>query len=224
MANFNTKHHENIEAKIKNYEKQYSLWENISSLPANIDSSYIDFLQTCMVENLNHSRHVENERLTFNTVFLALVAGVLTFASTDFINNIHPMLDFGLYLSITIAGFLSMLLTIRWNNAFKRHQYYAQKCYILIHNHYFNKIEQDIKTKNAMNSTELSDEDKKFKERIKGLYGMPAYSFGIHNPIPFTPLGDYLYKANTKLLYNIFYLTIQIVLVTCTVLSFKGII
>ncbi len=74
-----------------------------------------------MTENLEHARHVENERLTFNSIFLALAAGALAFAGA-----FNSFVAFCIYFSLTMAGFLSMILTARWNNAFNRHLYYAR--------------------------------------------------------------------------------------------------
>ena len=36
-----------------------------------------DFLSTMICQNLDHARHVENERLSFNSIFLAAMAGFL---------------------------------------------------------------------------------------------------------------------------------------------------
>ena len=37
----------------------------------------IAYLQHCVSENLNHARHVENERLTFTSIYIAMVIGAV---------------------------------------------------------------------------------------------------------------------------------------------------
>ena len=179
----------------------HSLWKRFENKELNQDQ--INFLQNCMIENLNHARHAENERLTFNSIFLALVAGALAFASA-----FPSHIAFFIYLAITMAGFLSMLLTSRWNNAFARHIFYAQQCYKLVHLNLFGDGPGD------------KDSDNDTWESIDGLNDIPMYSFKIHSPIAYTSLGKNLFKVRTKVLYNTFYWTIQIILITCTVLTF----
>lgn len=184
---------------------EHSLWKRIKD--QELTDAQIGFLQNCMIENLNHARHAENERLTFNSIFLALVAGALAFAS-----SFPAHIAFFIYLAITMAGFLSMLLTARWNNTFQRHVYYAQQCYKLVHRDLFGDAPGD----------ECSKNDR--WESIDGLDDIPMYCFKIYSPIAYTPLGKNLYKIRTKVLYNTFYWTIQIILISCTVLTFIEII
>lgn len=214
MANFNTNDSRNTVEKLSKHKQRikkrnslvdkHALWNRID--PKDLQTHHIEFLLSCMSENLNHARHVENERLTFNTVFLALVAGVLAFSGE--IQN--QKVVFYVYLAITLAGFLSILLTVRWNNAFDRHQTYAQECYKLIHRHYFGDVARN-------------EESKQVKELIDGLGEVPLYSFKIDNPIAYTPIGkNLLYKLRTRTLYNAFYGIVQLLLIACTVLSYMG--
>lgn len=214
MANFNTNDSRNTVEKLSKHKQKikernslvdkHALWNRID--PKDLQPHHIEFLQSCMSENLNHARHVENERLTFNTVFLALVAGVLAFCGE--IENQKAV--FYVYLAITLAGFLSILLTIRWNNAFDRHQTYAQECYKLIHRNYFGEVARN-------------EESKQVKELIDGLGEVPLYSFKIDNPIAYTHIGkNLLYKLRTRTLYNAFYGIVQLLLIACTVLSYMG--
>ena len=179
----------------------HSLWKRYSD--TSLDENQIMFLSECMKENLNHARHAENERLTFNSIFLALVAGALAFS-----NNFTEQISFFIYLAMTFAGFLSMILTAKWNNTFSRHIFYAQQCYILIHKHYFGDGEAP------------DENDKKTGEFISGLNDLPMYSFRIYSPISYTRLGKKVYRTRTRVLYNTFYFVIQIMLITCTILSF----
>ena len=79
-----------------NLTNEHSLWKRLDGQKLN--ESQINFLQNCMIENLNHARHAENERLTFNSIFLALVAGALAFASA-----FPAQIAFFIYLAITLA-------------------------------------------------------------------------------------------------------------------------
>ena len=187
-------------AEMNRLTDENSLWARLKGEP--LTEAQIAFLQNCMDENLNHARHVENERLTFNSILLALIAGVLAIAS-----SLPQRISFFLYLAITMAGFLSMLLTVRWNNAFSRHLFYAQQCYMLIHKHLFGDRPGD----------EKSEGDR--WESIDGLNDIPMYCFKINSPIAYTPIGKRLYSIRTRVLYNSFYIMIQIFLITCTVAS-----
>ena len=46
---------------------------------AGIDPEKYDFIRSCMQENLQHARHVENERISFHGFYAALSAGALAF-------------------------------------------------------------------------------------------------------------------------------------------------
>ena len=37
----------------------------------------LDYIKTCFSENLSHARHVENERLTFTSIYIAMVIGAV---------------------------------------------------------------------------------------------------------------------------------------------------
>ena len=190
-------------AEMNRLTDENSLWARLEGKA--LSDAQIAFLQNCMDENLNHARHVENERLTFNSIFLALIAGVMAIA-----NALPEVVAFFMYLAITMAGFLSMLLTVRWNNAFSRHLFYAQQCYVLIHKHLFGDREGD----------EKAEGDR--WESIDGMNDIPMYCFKINSPIAYTPLGKMIYKMRTRVLYNSFYIMIQIFLITCTTASLVG--
>ena len=204
MFNYKAKYEKDKEEREK-LTYGHSLWKRLEG--KELTQEQVDFLQNCMIENLNHARHAENERLTFNSIFLALVAGALAFASA-----FPSEIAFFIYLAITLTGFLSMLLTARWNNTFSRHIYFAQQCYKLIHTHLFGDAEDN----------KCSKGDR--WESIDGLEDIPMYCFKINSPIAYTSLGKTLYKIRTKVLYNAFYITIQILLVSCTIMTLIDII
>lgn len=83
------------------YTFEHSLWKRLEG--KELSESQISFLSQCLTENLEHARHAENERLTFNSIFLALVAGAMAFAG-----SLDPVMSAAIYLFLTIAGFLSI--------------------------------------------------------------------------------------------------------------------
>ena len=194
------KRYKEKQKKLDDYTFEHSLWKRFEG--KDLDEKQVSFLSQCMTENLEHARHVENERLTFNSIFLALVAGALAFA-----NSLPSLIAFGIYFFLTLAGFLSMVLTVRWNNAFDRHLFYAQKCYKLLHINLFGKVLQ-------------KNEDCETPESIEYLNELPMYCFRINDPVPYTKLGEILYKPRTRHLYIAFYWIIQILLIACTILEF----
>lgn len=172
-----------------------SLWKRFEG--QKLDDSQISFLSFCMEQNLEHARHVENERLTFNSIYLAMAAAGLAVAG-----SCTHMLRFALFGFLSVMGILSMLLTARWNNAFNRHLHYAQQCYKMVHTSLFGN---DIYN------------DKITVESIHGLSDTPAYAFRIRRPIGYTEFGDRIYKIRTNKLYIAFYWMIEIVLLGGTV-------
>jgi len=186
--------------ELDSYTFEHSLWKKVNE--HELSEGQVNFLSMCMTENLEHARHVENERLTFNSIFLALVAGAMAFA-----DSLHHSIAFGIYFFLTVAGFLSMVLTVRWNNAFNRHIFYAQKCYKMLHIHFFGDADE---------CPDKGHTD----EVIDGLNDIPLYCFKISRPIAYTKLGELLYKPRTKHLYISFYWIIQILIISCTLMEF----
>ena len=48
-----------------------------------IRTQKIDFLKTVFSENLSHARHIEMERMTFNSIYTVLIAGIFAFVNTS---------------------------------------------------------------------------------------------------------------------------------------------
>lgn len=198
MSVYNSKYKKEKSALDKaTYE--HSLWKRLEGKELNQEQ--MAFISQCLSENLEHARHVENERLTFNSIFLALAAGALAFAGA-----FTSWVAFAIYFCLAIAGFLSMLLTARWNNAFSRHLFYAQECYKLIHTQLFGNGDEG--SKNDSNS-----------ESLNGLNDLPIYCFKIHRPIAYTAFGDILFRPKTRNLYIAFYWIIQILLIGCALVQ-----
>ena len=130
----------------------------------------VEFIYRCFVENLNHARHVEIERLTFNSFYFALAVGVMAFVP-------KKGEDRGTWLIMCIgvffAGYISITLTKRWNNAYDRHYTYAKRCYKQLHNLYLStKKEEGVK----------EEDDSLDKEFFEELSNYPLYCFDIRSP------------------------------------------
>ena len=81
------------------------------------------FLIECMKENLQHARHVENERLTFISLLLVSVGMILEFASS--MGSVY--LKVFLCIVLFLLNFICTRLLIRWNAIFGGHSEIAQK-------------------------------------------------------------------------------------------------
>lgn len=171
------------------------------------------FLMTCFEQNLEHARHVENERLTFNSIYMALVGGVLAFVYSTEVK--YVLFSVGVTGLLIITGFIAMLLTKRWDNTFDRHIEYAKDCYRLVHESLFpDNLDED----------DENNEDAAASEWISGINGLPAYAFRPKNPESKSkdgaPAGfmNYIYRTfRTRRLFKWFYWLIQLVLVASLV-------
>lgn len=85
----------------------------------------IAYLQHCVSENLNHARHIENERLTFTSIYIAMVIGAVAVVF-GLENN---WVAFAVALILTVFGLMSMLLNMRWQGVFDDHIDEAKNCH-----------------------------------------------------------------------------------------------
>lgn len=129
----------------------------------------IDFLKTVFSENLSHARHIEMERMTFNSIYTVLIAGIFAFVNTsdkscvnDCILN-YLVLFFGF-----ITGFILFCISIRWKDVYNRHLFYAKVSYIYLKDMIFS----DEKTVEMGGCSKyLNDEFELFEnEKIFSLY------------------------------------------------------
>ncbi|MCQ2452320.1 MAG: hypothetical protein MJ075_04200 [Oscillospiraceae bacterium] len=120
------------------------MWE--AGYSAEFDESQEGFIQAAMSENLNHARHIENERMSLLIGVSAMVAGVLAVGGSMltqalsegsahntvvFIMELVTVaLIFGVIIGVLV---LAKRLNSRWNKGFDRHMYYAKSCYYLLH-------------------------------------------------------------------------------------------
>lgn len=74
-------------------------------------------LVNLMLANIEHARHVENERLSFNSIYIAVVAGFFALAF-DFNKPLLTIFFIGILLAISVVG---LLFTKRWTDVFDEH-------------------------------------------------------------------------------------------------------
>lgn len=189
------------------------LWSSHNLKGESLSDAQRDFLMTCFEQNLEHARHVENERLTFNSIYMALVGGVLAFVYSTEVK--YATFSIGVTVLLIITGFIAMLLTKRWDNTFDRHIEYAKGCYRLVHESLFpDDLDED----------DENNEDAAASEWISGINGLPAYAFRPKNPEskhdggPVAGIANFVYKEfRTRRLFKWFYWLIQFVLIASVV-------
>lgn len=84
----------------------------------------IDYLKHCVSENLSHARHVENERLTFTSIYIAMVIGAVAVVF-GLENN---WIAAGVAALLTVFGIVSFHLNDRWQGVFDDHMSKAAEC------------------------------------------------------------------------------------------------
>lgn len=96
----------------------------MSDYEKDLRGEQIAYLQHCVSENLNHARHVENERLTFTSIYVAMVLGAVAvvFGLDD--RGIAILLA----MLLALFGLLSALLNMRWQGVFDDHIHMAETC------------------------------------------------------------------------------------------------
>ena len=136
------------------------------------DESQESFIQTVMQENLNHARHVENERMSLLVGIAALVAGVLAVGGSMLTTALQEAaehdalvsaLEFGtilLILAVTVVVLvLCKWLNSRWNMTFDKHMFYAKSCYYLLHRSNFELNDRGLKDDPHMKPEDLTVKD-----------------------------------------------------------------
>ena len=84
----------------------------------------IEYLKHSVSENLNHARHVENERLTFTSIYIAMVIGAVAVVFGLESNWIAA----GVAAILTVFGIVSFNLNDRWQGVFDDHMSKAAEC------------------------------------------------------------------------------------------------
>lgn len=88
----------------------------------------IEFLSDCMEENLEHTRHIENERMNFIQIYLVLVGGVLAFLSANALEQ-KSVVVLIILVAVTLLGIFVKGLLRRWNQVYLAHRASAMYCY-----------------------------------------------------------------------------------------------
>ncbi|MBR6952079.1 MAG: hypothetical protein IKH56_10205 [Oscillospiraceae bacterium] len=146
------------------------------------DESQESFIQTVMQENLNHARHVENERMSLLVGIAALVAGVLAVgggmlttalqeaSERDILVSVLEFATILLILGVTLLVLLlCKRLNTRWNMTFDRHMFYARSCYYLLHRSNFELNDRGLKDDPHLmpeDLTEAPTDDEKVKHDV----------------------------------------------------------
>ncbi len=107
-------------------------WKDMSELHRHDvmdDEEYRGFLIECWKENLAHLRHVENERLTFFSIFLVGIGMILTLAT-----SFSPFVSILLTMLMYFLNYISYQLVKRWNDVFDAHNRIAKRLLLMIDN------------------------------------------------------------------------------------------
>lgn len=148
-----------------------------------IRTQKIDFLKTIFSENLSHARHIEIERMTFNSIYTVLIAGIFAFVNSNVKSCVKDctcsnqlctncianelILFFGFF-----TGFILFCVSIRWKDVYNRHLLYAKVSYIYLNDMLFPDLFPDEKTVEMEGCSEyLNEEFELFdNKRIFSLY------------------------------------------------------
>lgn len=206
---------------IKKFESQsaFTQLDRLLIKNGSLTDEQIHFLYENMNNNLDHARHIEGERLSFNSIFLTVAGAVLAFVK-DFTSPVAALLFF----AVAVEGAVSMTLTKNWGNAFDHHWYYAAGCYRVLHHALIEregKEAPDHELSDAEIDAELEklyggEVDRNFAEfgeyqieHVAGLDVHPLFCFRIAKPFSKNPL----MRIRTKTLYAIFYGVIEMALI-----------
>lgn len=159
-----------------------------------IDEKQAAFIMNFINQNLMHARHVENERLTFNSIYMAMIGGILAFSFSIDI----PLLSIFLIVTLLVLGRIAVALTQRWDFVFDAHINAAEKGYRLIEDHYL--------------KGDLQDAEEVYYE-LKDDTDTPVYPFRVRLPESGSPLYEPFTKKRTRELFMLFYRLISLVLI-----------
>lgn len=170
-------------------DPHYSLRKN-SRRGNSIDQNKFNFVLAMLQENLQHVRHVENERITYHGFFAAMVAGALALIAgmADKESLIDLFISICICFLLMVLGYITLQLCGRWSNAFERHLEYAKGCYYFLHKTLFgekNYSAKDLKYEEMQEALKIEayyDNEGTAEPELK-LHCMPLYCFRIRNPV-----------------------------------------
>lgn len=159
-----------------------------------IDEKQVAFIMNFINQNLMHARHVENERLTFNSIYMAMIGGILAFSFSIDI----PLLSIFLIITLLVLGRIAVALTQRWDYVFDTHINAAERGYKIIEDYYLKGGLQDAE---------------KVYNQSKDDTVIPIYPFRVKLPETGSPLYEPFTNKRTRELFMLFYRLISLVLV-----------
>lgn len=123
------------DTKITEQEVQETAVNPLYSLPSELEKhdkdAYRSFVQDCMKENLNHARHIENERHNFLSLHLVVVG---LFMSAILSPDTSPWIS--LILSSVLLMFSNIMFELfkRWDRVYNAHMDTAKRLARMIDN------------------------------------------------------------------------------------------
>lgn len=159
-----------------------------------MDEKQAAFVMNFINQNLMHARHVENERLTFNSIYMAMIGGILAFSFSIDI----PLLSIFLIITLLVLGRIAVALTQRWDYVFDAHINAAERGYKIIEDYYL--------------KGDLQDAEEVYNQS-KDDTVIPIYPFRVKLPETGSPLYEPFTNKRTRELFMLFYRLISLVLV-----------
>lgn len=105
--------------------------QDLPRLEENRDA-YLVYLTECFKENLNHARHIENERYSFLSLFLVSAGLFLGFIVSD---ETNPWMSLFLSIALLVCSWIMSRLFRRWNEVYEGHMAVAKRlAWIIDHN------------------------------------------------------------------------------------------
>ena len=191
------------EEKLDALTEKYGPWNRLAG--KRLTPEQVSLISQCMTENLEHCRHVENEKMTFSSIFLAALVGIMAFTESDGTPAREGAL-LVIYICLLFLLLVAYWLTARWNRAFERHLFYATKCYDLLHRDSMGKR----KTK--------TEEEELLTEFHSDLNEFPFYCFRIRDSE--RKFSWQIYRGiRTKTLYKAFYVILGMILAAAIALQ-----
>ncbi len=134
-----------------------------------MDEKKYDFLKTFIEQNLEHARHVENERMTFTEMYLAFAGAIGAFLVSEY--NKSPKITIMVSCVMIFIGLINLFITFRWQNVFDQHINRAKELYAILHKELY---------PNGISGIALTEEKDKMAVKGNNFNEMPAYCF---NPL-----------------------------------------
>ena len=125
-----------------------------------IRTQKIDFLKTVFSENLSHARHIEMERMTFNSIYTVLIAGIFAFVNSNAESSVK-LNELILFLGF-FTGLILFFVSIRWKDVYNRHLLYAKVSYIYLNDMLFPDLFPNEKTVEMEGCSEYLNEEFEF--------------------------------------------------------------